>query len=232
MPDGTILDTTPPPSDAPSQAAPAPQPVATPAPVYTQEQVDAMMKQAHDSGAAAVRRSVEAKTRQEPQPTRTDPQPAATVGVEQMAAQVAREIGKQTAFAEAVQKYGFNEDQVALLTPLRDAAGLQDAAAVHAWVKEKAPLFGKSTNPAAPTATNQIPSVPAPISPSAPATAVPLERDVSVLEMNADQVHELMRKKGGDPSRPYHPSNRAARREIRIQTEAALRSRRIGLSTK
>ena len=88
-------------------------------------------------------------------------------------------------------------------------------------------MFGNPKNNASPSTQNAQPNVPAPIAPSAPSTAVPLERDVSVLEMNRDQIHELMRKKGGNPSKPYHPSNRGARRELRLAWEAAVTNRRL-----
>lgn len=231
MPDGTILDTTPP-TATPSLAAPAPQPTATPATVYTQEQFDAGVRQAHDSAAASVRRSLEGRARPaDPAPiarTEPNPQPPAS-NVEQMATMVAQAVARESAFGESVRQYGFDDAQIAVLRSLHDAANLPTADAVRAFVKEKAPVFGKST--ATPTATNNAtPAVPAPIAPGSIGTAVPLERDVSVLEMSPDQVHDLMRKKGGNAANPYHPSNRAARREIRVQTEAALRNRRIGVS--
>lgn len=242
MPDGTILETKPPVA-TPSPAAPAPQQVVPAAPVFTQAQVDAIRQQdalaaqqAHDSVFAAMRRANEAKPKPADPPPTTKPDPASstTSSVEQMANLIAQAVSREAAFGEAVRSYGFSEEQVAVLRSLSAAAQLSDAAAVTAFVKEKAPVFGKTATLAAPViaANNATPTVPAPIAPSAPSTAVPLERDVSIMEMSAEQVHELIRKKGGDPSRPYDPRNRKARREIRIETEAALRTRRIGLSMK
>lgn len=227
-----ILETSAPIANTPSTAAPAPQPVEPPAPVYTQAQVDAMMRQAHDSGAAAVRRANEGRQKSaDPAPiTKQEPAPQAA-SMEHVATIVAQAVARETAFGDAVREHGLTSAQASMLRALRDTASLTDATAVSSWVKEQAAVFGKTVNNAASVPVHSTPVVPAPISPSAPSTAIPFERDVSVLEMSPDQIHDLMRKKGGDPSRPYHPSNRAARREIRKETESALRTRRVRLGS-
>ena len=227
MPDGTpivpVQTTTP----EPSQAAPAPQSVAPISPVYTQDQVDAMLKQAHDSAAAAVRRSLEGRAKQDPQPPtpKPDPAPQPASGAD-VASLVAQAVAVESAFGEAVREHGLNGEQSAMLRMLRASANLSDPVAVSAWVKEKAAVFGKaSTTATAPVGSP--PNAPPPLAPFAPNTAVPLERDISAMDMSADQVHALMRKKGGRPDQPYHPLNRAARREIRTQVLAAMQSRRF-----
>ena len=218
-----------PPAVESSTAAPATQQPA-PSPTYSQEQVNAMiaaqLKAQHDSLNADFRRRTE-KPKEAPPPS-PKPEPAAsgTISAGQSAALVSLAVEKAVAFGEAVREHGLNSAQSALLRKLQPA-DLSDATAVHDWVKDQAAVFGTSKNNPPSGNTPPTAPVPAPIAPSASSTTVPLERDVSVLDMNRDQIHELMRKKGGNPSKPYHPSNRGARRELRLAWEAAVTSRRL-----
>jgi hypothetical protein len=100
------------------------------------------------------------------------------------------------------------------------------------WLSQTLALFAG----AAPVATTEAklptpPNAPPPIAQSAPSTAVPLDRDVDILSMRPDEVHGLIRKAGGDVSRPYDPKNRAGRREIRKAFEEALRTKRVVLGS-
>lgn len=105
------------------------------------------------------------------------------------------------------------------------------------WLAETISLFAPTaraevTAEAPVSQQNQSPpSVPSPIAPSAPSVAVPLERDVDILTMSPGQVHDMIRRKGGDPSRPYDPKNRAGRRAIRQEFEAAMATRRVRLGS-
>lgn len=234
-PDGMPLDTTPAPAQTESStAAPAPQQPAPSQPTYSQEQVNAMiaaqLKAQHDSINADWRRKTE-KPSGNPPPS-TKPEPTGTQSapsVEQVAALVAQAVAKESAFGDAARELGLNGMQAALLRQLPEFASLPDAFAVTAYVKDKAALFGTVKNtPTTATAPTVAAQVPAPIAPSAVSTAVPLERDVSELEMTPEQIHELMRKKGANPARPYQLSNgREARRALRSAFEQAVMSRRF-----
>lgn len=220
------------------QAAPA-TPPSTPAPdtvTMTRAEYDAALEQRANTAAAAARREAEGR-RQPTPPSTTKPEPTTASNVADVAGLIAAAVAKESAFNDAAQELGLSSAQKGFLRRLAaNENHITDGPAMAAWVKEQAPVFGKtatqpastSSSPAAPATT---PSVPAPVPSSPPSTSVPLERDVDILSMNAEQVHDLMRKKGGDPSNPYHPRNRAARREIRRETEAALRTRRIRLGS-
>jgi len=224
----------PPSTPANPTVAPATQPTpAAPAPrMFTEAEV----QQAVNSAAAAARREAEAKKR-EPAPAAPRPEPAPTTGVS--AADIARIVAQETAFTLAAERSKLNEDQVSMLRAKFDKDAPPN---VNEWLDRNVKLFGGGNvstpvNPAAPAnpqaAAPTTPSVPAPIAPSAPSTAVPMERDVDIFTMDPSAIHELMRKKGAsNPSRPYDPKNRAGRREIRREFEAALMSRRVKLGSK
>jgi hypothetical protein len=221
-----------------TQAASATPPTTPQADTVTMSRadLDALIEQRANAAAAAARRAEQGKQKPNAEsPQNTKPDPVTPVGAEQVAMLVAQAVARETAFHEATRDAGLSPAQAATLRKLMVVDNPQDAVAVTAWVKEQATVFGKTANQQATTpqtATQPTaPSVPAPIAASPPSMTIPLERDVSVLEMSAEQIHDLMRKKGGDPSNPYHPRNRAARREIRKETEAALRTRRVRLGS-
>lgn len=238
MADGTESPTTP---NATPPAAVATQPAPVDTVTMTRAELDAMIKDRADSAAAAARRAEQEKRKPAETPTtRTESTPTQQPSATDVAALVHQAVSREAAFGEAVREHGLNSAQASTLRKLMQVDNPPDAVAVTAWVKEQAAVFGKTATTPNPNAAQAAqgtpnvatPAVPAPISPSAPSTAVPLERDVDILTMDAESVHELMRKKGAvDPSRPYDPKNRAARREIRVQFESAVRNRRIVLGS-
>jgi hypothetical protein len=103
------------------------------------------------------------------------------------------------------------------------------------WFQQTAALIKSVPAPHATAEAAKVPTppnAPPPIAQSAPSTAVPLERDVDIFSMRPDEVHEMIRKKGGDVSRPYDPKNRSGRREIRKAFEAALQTKRVVLGSR
>ncbi len=224
---------------ATSSAAPAAQPATPPAApasppsgMVTLEQAQAMA----NSAAAAARREAEGK--QKPAPSQA-PQPAPTQSPSAPSGFDAEAVARLVAFETGLIRHSLAGDVESKVRTLYAAEKPEN---VGEWLASTAKLFGGGavSNPQPPAATAApgnpsapaSPQVPAPIAPSAPSTAVPMERDVDIITMSAEQVHDLMRRKGAhDPSRPYDPKNRAAGREIRKAWEASLANKRVKLGS-
>ncbi len=112
-------------------------------------------------------------------------------------------------------------------------------AAAHAVMQQQQGTAGPTgTGPMTANLRDSGPSpIPAPIAPSAPSAAVPLEREVDILTESSDAVWSRMQRAGANPGAMgaldrYNPRHRAARAEIRREWEASLGRKRVVLGPK
>jgi hypothetical protein len=218
------------PSDSNGQPPPA-------TPSFTQEQVNSI--------AAAARREAEAKYSQlkseidslkaaMAKPVAVAEKHAAATPPVQSSASNTVDVDRQIKFHSTLNRFSErNQWTPEIESRVETWFKAENPENIPEWFAQTAALI-KSV-PAPPVTTEAKlptpPNAPPPIAQSAPSTAVPLDRDVDILSMRPDEVHGLIRKAGGDVSRPYDPKNRAGRREIRKAFEEALRTKRVVLGS-
>ena len=212
-------------------AASAPQPpatsTATPAPVFTQAQVDTMLAeartQAHNAGAAATRRALEGRNG-----TST---PAQTTPATQQPATAPISTAIDRAYTRATAGYEFDDAALALLDEEFDRTRPPDPVE---WVSKRATAFkvpkrgGTATTPTTSTpATAQPASVVAPAGPpvtgnGAPSSPTRVTSDTPLTQMSeADRIAFI--RQHGDVAYTDRFKAEARERGLRVPLAALLR---------
>ncbi len=147
MADEATTPTTPE-TTAPAAVVTQPSTATPTGPVYTQADIDAAAKRAHDAGAAEARRALQGKTPSKATPaesTAATPTPAPTTPT-----------GTARAYERAVAAYDFPDEAMALLDEEFDRVKPADP---RAWVEQRATAFRVPKRGAAtPTPITQTPT--------------------------------------------------------------------------
>lgn len=212
--------------------APATQssgPVITP---EIQALIDAAAQKAHDAGAAAARRALEGKQKQpdqpKPPPAKADPAPSNGMS----AADVARIVSRENAFARAAERHKWNEDQERFARVAFDASSPEN---VNEWAAALAKVFspapaegaGQTANPNTaqkpPSGATSTSAAPTP----APSSSVQGDGPESIRKYDETMIRAWIRSKGGDVNNMMNPINRPILAEWNRKLEAEMAGFRI-----
>lgn len=182
--------------------------------VYTQAEVDALLRQTKDSTFAEARRTLKPKRQDEAKAEKA-------TSIDKGEDREARREAQSDAINDAVDEYGIGREQK---TKLRELIRKEDPDDPAAWVKSMMALFGKVTSQKTDTPTAQPKEASVARTPGdhpGPSQGIPAwERPGDPFKWSEEDVERLVALKGP----------RAAHKLIRTKAEAHARTMRIQMS--